>query len=499
MAESSDVSGATEDLSLFVHPEEYKPKQLPSFKESEVVAEAVEALAEWRMGSGTSANGGGGKRISSLLYTEQSGKEGAEEVLSPKLFEELGDEDSIGYIVYIHPYELSYRTFTYLGSEERWEESSQDTDKSRRELWKDWMGEGGTHPGYYERDVEQGELAKALIGEAPGTVLIDKWEDSDYVTQRNYKLGLRWYAALSIKYRDQPIGHLTLDFPTQEAAKEAVSPLWGLARHVLVPLLLPCSKGMIENDRVDSIVQCFNPIVNQLGKLKGKNSSIKDLIRRNDLGNDEEILINVIDSIDIVSETAEGLNNALDPNVPELHDVLPIGELRDMIDELVEKIKSTPRYAFSKVIDKVKIEKPEESAPDVPMPQDHARNVLYELLTNSFRAIWDLSLTREREASFEQFYHEHRGGPPRINVSASRTDAGDVRLSIKDNGVGMSEEVRSRAPALGFSTRTGGTGIGLTIVNRIVQKNRGDILILTFDEADNGFVTQMDIILPDSA
>lgn len=65
----------------------------------------------------------------------------------------------------------------------------------------------------------------------------------------------------------------------------------------------------------------------------------------------------------------------------------------------------------------------------------------------------------------------HRGN------SGSRASAGMVRLVIRDNGTGMTDEARRRAFELFFTTkpRTMGTGLGLPLVARIVSGAGGSV------------------------
>jgi signal transduction histidine kinase len=59
-----------------------------------------------------------------------------------------------------------------------------------------------------------------------------------------------------------------------------------------------------------------------------------------------------------------------------------------------------------------------------------------------------------------------------IEVAASPTESG-VRVMVRDNGPGMSPEMRERAFLRFTSNSPGGTGIGLAIVQRLVTANGG--------------------------
>ena len=63
---------------------------------------------------------------------------------------------------------------------------------------------------------------------------------------------------------------------------------------------------------------------------------------------------------------------------------------------------------------------------------------------------------------------------------------------MRDNGPGMSEQVRARIFEPYFTRREGGTGLGLTFVQRVVQEHRGRV---TVDSAP-GLGTTFRIHLP---
>jgi signal transduction histidine kinase len=57
-------------------------------------------------------------------------------------------------------------------------------------------------------------------------------------------------------------------------------------------------------------------------------------------------------------------------------------------------------------------------------------------------------------------------------------DKGDVRFIVADNGVGMSEETRSKLFSRFFSTKDGhGTGLGLCVSDKMVSEHGGNISV----------------------
>jgi PAS domain S-box-containing protein len=64
------------------------------------------------------------------------------------------------------------------------------------------------------------------------------------------------------------------------------------------------------------------------------------------------------------------------------------------------------------------------------------------------------------------------GGELRVTPRAS---AQHVTLEIADRGVGIPPEVRDKIFSLYFTTKTGGTGVGLAMTSRIIQLHNGSI------------------------
>lgn len=83
-----------------------------------------------------------------------------------------------------------------------------------------------------------------------------------------------------------------------------------------------------------------------------------------------------------------------------------------------------------------------------------------------------------------------RGG--RIALATVHRPEGGARITIADDGPGVPREVRGRIFEPGFSTKTSGWGIGLSLARRIVEENHGGTLRLA--PSDRG--ASFEIILP---
>jgi two-component system nitrogen regulation sensor histidine kinase NtrY len=95
------------------------------------------------------------------------------------------------------------------------------------------------------------------------------------------------------------------------------------------------------------------------------------------------------------------------------------------------------------------------AVPSIKMDRDGIRRVMVNILTNAAEALRGME-----------------NGKIEIEVSHDRM-LGWVRIEVRDNGPGLSDEERSRLFEPYFSRKKGGTGLGLTIVRSIISDHRG--------------------------
>jgi two-component system nitrogen regulation sensor histidine kinase NtrY len=91
---------------------------------------------------------------------------------------------------------------------------------------------------------------------------------------------------------------------------------------------------------------------------------------------------------------------------------------------------------------------------------------------------------------------------PRVTVSVERRDDRAV-FRVRDNGPGVSDEVKQRLFEPYLTTKPEGTGLGLAIVQRIVVEHGGDIELVTPPEGGAEFVVSLPLsgppMLPEAA
>ena len=86
---------------------------------------------------------------------------------------------------------------------------------------------------------------------------------------------------------------------------------------------------------------------------------------------------------------------------------------------------------------------------------------------------------------------QEKGGAIEVTLRASRAGQ-QVVLEVEDNGVGMSSEQLDRMFEVFYSTRKGGTGLGLAVVQRIAKAHNADLEVVS--SPDRG--TNVRVLLP---
>jgi len=109
--------------------------------------------------------------------------------------------------------------------------------------------------------------------------------------------------------------------------------------------------------------------------------------------------------------------------------------------------------------------------PDVEIDETQFKQALMNLLVNARQVLTE-------------------GG--QVSVSTRAGSRGDVVLEIEDNGPGISKEIRERIFEVFYSSRGGGTGLGLPIARQIIEKHGGTIEL----QSEEGRGTRFNIHLP---
>lgn len=174
-----------------------------------------------------------------------------------------------------------------------------------------------------------------------------------------------------------------------------------------------------------------------------------------------ESLDDVLSEVDRLEAQVRGILDFARPFEPSL-EALPVAELlRDAAGT------ATARLRLAGV--SVAVEVP-PGLPDVRGDRAHLGQVLQELLGNAADAT-------------------PAGG--RVTLAAAADGPGRVRLSVADTGPGIPPEVRDRVFQLFMTTKSTGTGVGLAVVRKIVERHGGRVRLEHPPEGGARFVLDL--------
>jgi two-component system NtrC family sensor kinase len=138
---------------------------------------------------------------------------------------------------------------------------------------------------------------------------------------------------------------------------------------------------------------------------------------------------------------------------------------------------STPRY--------IKIERNFHAKGEIECYPGKLNQVFMNVLNNGMQAI-----AQKKEIAEEEY----------ITISTCDTNDGFMKISIKDTGIGMTEEVRHRIYEPFFTTKEvgEGTGLGMSIVFKIIAEHGGKIEIVSEPQKGAEFILTLPHIHPES-
>jgi two-component system, NtrC family, sensor histidine kinase HydH len=189
-------------------------------------------------------------------------------------------------------------------------------------------------------------------------------------------------------------------------------------------------------------------------------------------GADDKMKVNlqsIMRQVDRVQRRMQGLLNFAKPLEPH-----PIQfEINVLLRDVTETLR--PRFQNAEVLADLKLE---ENLPKVFSDGNHLEQVFMGLITNALEAT-------------------PKGGQVTVRTSTGgeRNDGKRVRVTIEDTGEGIPAENRERVFEPFFTTKPHGTGIGLPLAKRFLERNGGTIKIC--DAVPSG--ARIEVTLPASA
>jgi PAS domain S-box-containing protein len=167
--------------------------------------------------------------------------------------------------------------------------------------------------------------------------------------------------------------------------------------------------------------------------------------------------------IDIVNEEVERLNRIV---VDFLFAVRPMdtkleeSDLNRVVADLLEFVRYELEEANISIIEEL-----DESLPPVMLDEKYMKQAILNIIKNGISAM-------------------PNGGSLRVTTERRGDEA---ILHIADTGIGMSSEVMNKIFEPYFTTKDFGSGLGLTLVYKVVKEHMGEIAVATQEEKGSTF------------
>lgn len=176
--------------------------------------------------------------------------------------------------------------------------------------------------------------------------------------------------------------------------------------------------------------------------------------------------------LEIITEEIERLNGIV---VDFLFAVRPMDTSmkRTTINAVVEELIEFIKYELEE--NNVTLEtKLDRNLPKIDLDEKYMKQALINIIKNGVAAM-------------------NGGGTLTI---VTREDHGYVHVDISDNGIGMSEEQLSKIFEPYYTTKEFGSGLGLTVVYKVVREHNGEVSVQSREEQGTTFTISLPI--PDS-
>ena len=329
----------------------------------------------------------------------------------------------------------------------------------RQELERVWKGHTAHSVLFYDGDVPY------MTGYAP------IFHNGEVVAAVGVEIGAGFVDSIRI------FGRSVLIFAVLGALL-TVGVAWGLARTLTRPIqkLVEAAREIGRGNMGQEVVVASEDEIGYLGETMEemrRKLVARDAQLRLMLGGVAHEIRNPLGSIELYAGLIAGDLPADDERKQHIEKV--IGEVRRLnrvISEFLEFARPAPpqpqptalaplvadaAFLLTPEMEKAGIQYEMHVAPDLEAYIDGAKigRVLINLMKNAVQAMRD-------------------GGHLVVRATA---EGGEVIVEVADDGPGMSEEVRSRLFEPFFTTKEKGSGLGLAVVERIVEENRGQIEI----------------------
>jgi len=177
----------------------------------------------------------------------------------------------------------------------------------------------------------------------------------------------------------------------------------------------------------------------------------------------------VLDEINRLEIVISGLLDFTRP----MEMTLKPGNVADVVNDVLKIMEADLRHRKIQLTKRM-----DETLPEVMLDADRMKQVFMNVILNAMQAMPEGGKLTAEVTSQQSTVNSQQ---PIVNRGLETSDYGletnGVQVEISDTGIGMSQEVLARAFEPFFSTKSGGTGLGLANVKKIMEQHGGGIQI----------------------
>ncbi len=198
-------------------------------------------------------------------------------------------------------------------------------------------------------------------------------------------------------------------------------------------------------------------IMNSVTPISSLSSTVNQMLTNGNADNlDEEHISDIKSAVNTIHRRSEGLINFVEnyrslTKIPKPNfEIFPISGLFDRIEKLLSNELKRENITLKKYVEPASLE--------LTADPSMIEQILINLIINSIHA---LQVQEKRS----------------ITVKASLSNKGRVLIKVSDNGPGITEDVQEKIFIPFFSTKSNGSGIGLSLARQIMRSHRGNIRV----------------------
>ncbi len=241
-------------------------------------------------------------------------------------------------------------------------------------------------------------------------------------------------------------------------------------KHVkLTKEVINAEKSSVEKQQ-EIVARVVHKMRNQLFAMRGNVRWLHDILAEEEI--DKEALKAALAGIDRNYQDSSNVVSGFLRYVATAHSQNEEADVSSVVGDVAKDIRKSLKLLGKDILI---AEEHSQNLPKTRIDISIFRSVIEELILNSTRHLNGDGriLLRTALASDEE-----------VEISGAVLNGQYVTVEVSDNGPGIPDDIRSKIFNLGFSTRSMGTGLGLSLAKRDIERYKGKIVEIGKDGAD---------------